>query len=238
MCDTRERLIDYVYDECGEHDRREIQDHLTGCGSCRTELEGLRRVRQELLAWHVPETNSVWRPFAAARPVFSWRDVPAWALAAAAALMLSAGGVGGAVTYAMLGHPAAVVSAVAGPAAAPTVRVPAAAVTSAELTALEDRLMSKMRAELDTRIHLVSAHAAQPELVRASTLAATEPSRDDLLRQINALRRSQIESLGSVWTDMQRLNNRQRNLEQGQGLVLTSLAQRGAVANEAIVNDR
>src|SRR5262245_17460959 len=98
MCDDRERLIGYVYEESDPAERRAIEDHLASCETCRTEIDGLRAVRSDLLAWDVPEYESVWRPFVQPRVAPSWRDIPAWAMAAAASLMLVSGLAGGAVT--------------------------------------------------------------------------------------------------------------------------------------------
>ena len=104
MCDDRERLIGYVYDECDRHERQEIEAHLETCHVCRREITGLRDVRQDLLAWDVPEMPSVWRPFAPQRAPITWRDVPTWMLAAAASLVLLAGAAGGVATHALLPH--------------------------------------------------------------------------------------------------------------------------------------
>jgi len=109
MCDDRERLIGYVYDECDGHERREIEAHLETCHTCRREITGLREVRQDLLAWDVPDTPSVWRPFAPQRAPITWRDVPGWMLAAAASLVFLAGASGGAATQMILPRAAAVV---------------------------------------------------------------------------------------------------------------------------------
>jgi len=109
MCDDRERLIGYVYDECDGHERREIEAHLETCHTCRREITGLREVRQDLLAWDVPDTPSVWRPFAPQRAPITWRDVPGWMLAAAASLVFLAGAAGGAATQMILPRAAAVV---------------------------------------------------------------------------------------------------------------------------------
>ena len=62
MCEERERLIGFVYDECDAAERRTIEEHLETCPTCRREIAGLRGVRQDLLAWSVPEHESVWRP--------------------------------------------------------------------------------------------------------------------------------------------------------------------------------
>ena len=62
MCDDRERLIGYVYDECEADERQRNEQHLAGCLSCRQEIAGLRAVREDLLAWDVPSHASIWRP--------------------------------------------------------------------------------------------------------------------------------------------------------------------------------
>lgn len=116
MCDDRERLIGYVYDECDGRERREIEAHLETCHTCRREITGLREVRQDLLAWDVPDTPSVWRPFAPQRAPITWRDVPGWMLAAAASLVFLAGAAGGAATQMILPRAAAVVALPAPPA--------------------------------------------------------------------------------------------------------------------------
>ena len=45
MCDERERLIGYVYDDCDLEEKRLIEGHLAGCEICRDEISGLRSVR-------------------------------------------------------------------------------------------------------------------------------------------------------------------------------------------------
>ena len=87
MCDDRELLIAYLYDEVDASGRRQMDAHLATCADCREELRSLRDVRQDLLAWDVPEHQSVWKPFVTPAPVVWWRQVPAWGFAAAAAVM-------------------------------------------------------------------------------------------------------------------------------------------------------
>src|SRR5437868_9956348 len=113
MCDERERLIGYVYDECEPAEKRLVEAHLQTCETCREEISGLRGVRNDLLAWDVPDHGSVWTPFVKARPTPSWREIPMWSLAAAAAVVLMVGAAGGAVTQAFM-QPA-VISASVGP---------------------------------------------------------------------------------------------------------------------------
>lgn len=102
MCDKRERLMDYLYDEAAPADRREMEAHLEACHDCRDEMRAFRRVREDLLAWDVPAYESVWTPFAPA-PVAPWyRQVPVWAMTAAAGLMLLLGTAGGFAAHTLL----------------------------------------------------------------------------------------------------------------------------------------
>lgn len=102
MCDKRERLMDYLYDEAAPADRREVEDHLESCRDCKDEMRAFRRVREDLLAWDVPAYESVWTPFAPT-PVAPWyQQVPAWAMTAAAGLMLLLGTAGGFAAQALV----------------------------------------------------------------------------------------------------------------------------------------
>jgi anti-sigma factor RsiW len=113
MCDQRERLMDYLYDEAAPADRQGVEAHLETCGECRSEMRAFRRVRQDLLAWEVPAYESVWTPFAPV-PVAPWyHQVPAWAMAAAAGLMIMLGSAGGFAANALLGGAPAQSTAIA-----------------------------------------------------------------------------------------------------------------------------
>jgi hypothetical protein len=102
MCDQRERLMDYLYDEAPPADRQVVEAHLESCGDCRDEMRAFRRVREDLLAWDVPQFESVWTPFAPT-PVAPWyQQVPAWALSAAAGVMLLLGTAGGFAAQAVM----------------------------------------------------------------------------------------------------------------------------------------
>src|SRR6185369_15204769 len=95
MCEKREHVLDYLYDECDPAERRRVEAHLAECGSCRDELQGWRSVRTDLLAWSVPEQPSVWTPFAPPRVLPWYKQVPVWAMAAAATLVFAIGAAGG-----------------------------------------------------------------------------------------------------------------------------------------------
>src|SRR5262245_28697108 len=152
MCDERERLIGYVYDECEPAERRAIESHLDECDTCRGEIGALKSVRQDLLAWAVPPHEPVWRPFVST-PVVPWyRQVPAWAMAAAASVMFLAGAAGGVVTHTMLfprERPAATV--ITASAMAPATRQLPASVTASDLSDVEQRMVQMMRDELGKR---------------------------------------------------------------------------------------
>lgn len=164
MCDDRERLIGYVYDECEAAERQRIESHLAECVDCRREIAGLRAVRQDLLAWDVPSHASVWRPVAPVRTL-SWRDVPAWAMAAAAGLMLMAGAAGGAAAQVLLTNQAPQVVETASPVVAGQFAV-ADTPTAEDIAALERRFAAvrqELRAEMDAYVRRAATGATTQE---------------------------------------------------------------------------
>ncbi|HET9369708.1 MAG TPA: zf-HC2 domain-containing protein [Vicinamibacterales bacterium] len=200
MCDERERLIGYVYDECDESERRLIDSHLAGCGECRDEIRGLRGVREDLLAWDVPDHGSVWQPFVPAVAAPWYRQVPAWAMAAAASLMFVAGGLGGALTHSVLAARTQTVVADAAP-----VRPVPASISPADLSASEERVISILRAEFGERLDALARQngrtmrvSAPASGITAEQLRAAENTDDPLMpivlelyRDMNRLRPTQ-----------------------------------------------
>jgi len=188
MCDKRERLMDYLYDEAAPADRREVETHLESCGDCRNEMRAFRRVREDLLAWDVPAYESVWTPFAPA-PVAPWyRQVPAWAMTAAAGLMLLLGTAGGFAAQALVPGAAPEAATVA---AAPPVAPAAPAVLPATLVGLD---------ESDVRL-LIQREIAQSGVMRvANTTPGLSPAlRQQLLNETESLVYAQHkETLGRV----------------------------------------
>lgn len=164
MCDERERLIGYVYDDCDPAERRAIEEHLEDCGTCRAEISGLRSVRQDLLAWDVPPHDAIWRPLPAARVLPWYRQVPAWAMAAAAGVMFLVGAAGGVVTHALVPHTQPTTTVVSG---SPLQTIPAG-VTESRLSEVEQRMVEMMRAELSKRPAVASGPVAA-RVVPAST---------------------------------------------------------------------
>jgi anti-sigma factor RsiW len=104
MCEDKELLVAYLYDDLADGDRARFESHLRGCAACRTELRGMREVRADLAAWAPPEPDFGFRvvrggrdaaerdPMPAPAPVSAWRAwwTPAAGLAAAAVLVLAA----------------------------------------------------------------------------------------------------------------------------------------------------
>lgn len=169
MCDERERLIGYVYDECDAAERRTIDAHLEACGVCRDEIRALRDVRGDLLAWDVPEHGSVWRPFAPARVTPWWREVPAWAMAVAATLVFALGAAGGMATHTFVSHDAVQAAPAPAVAAAPLLTPTPVAMSPAEQAAFEQRVIARLDDELDRRVQQVSLSAgakSDPQVAR------------------------------------------------------------------------
>ena len=197
MCDERERLIGYVYDECDDSERRLIDSHLASCEGCRDEIRGLRDVREDLLAWDVPNHGSVWQPFVPAVAAPWYRQVPAWAMAAAASVMFAAGGLGGALTHSVLAARearAAVVAEVA-PVAPATV-----AVTPAELSAIEQRIIAMLRSEFGERL---AASARQD--TRTVRTSASSAITDEQLRAAENADSALMPIVLELYKDMNRL---------------------------------
>ena len=198
MCDERESLLAYLYDETDPAERRRVEAHLAACETCGDELAGLRRVREDLLAWDVPDHGSVWKPFTPARPLWSWRDVPAWTLAAAAAIIFAIGAGSSVAANAWFARtapahatfvvPATPPAAVAGP-------VAPSGVTAAELTAFEMRLERKL-----------DDASANARLKGGLTS-------DDLLEIVRAEHNDMMTTLTASKNDVARLTQRVNNLE-------------------------
>jgi hypothetical protein len=132
---------------------------LVSCEECREEISGLRGVRLDLQAWTLPPHDSVWKPFVPSRVTPWWREVPAWALAAAAGLMFLTGLGGGFAARAI----APVQAVQVGP-TAPTMLQAAPVVTDAQTAAIEQHILASLQAKFESA-QPVSAHAPQPAVV-------------------------------------------------------------------------
>jgi hypothetical protein len=97
MCDNKELLIGFVYDELDDLQRNAVEQHVASCAACRDEAAELRRMRHHLAAWTPPERDLGFQivrgtPAPVTAPVAPsrFRMSPAWGLAAAAVLVLAA----------------------------------------------------------------------------------------------------------------------------------------------------
>jgi anti-sigma factor RsiW len=115
--DRETTLMSYLYDELAPAERTEFDHHLSTCARCRVELNGFGDIRRRLSLWSPPAFNpagasfvgrppslvrlGAQAPFAEVLPLSTsaseqpparsfWRDIPAWARAAAAVLVLGA----------------------------------------------------------------------------------------------------------------------------------------------------
>lgn len=95
MCNNKELLVGYVYNELGADERRTFDAHLQACADCRDELAGLHATRGHLATWAPPEPDLGFQivrhavePRGKVVP-FRSRWMPAFGLAAAAVLVLA-----------------------------------------------------------------------------------------------------------------------------------------------------
>jgi hypothetical protein len=96
MCDNKELLVGYLYDDVTTEERRTFEAHLASCAGCQHEVAALRSTRDHLASWSPPDAELGFRivrqtvePPAKVVP-FRSRWMPAFGLAAAAVLVLAA----------------------------------------------------------------------------------------------------------------------------------------------------
>lgn len=96
MCDNKELLVGYLYDDLTTEERRTFEAHLASCAKCQNDVAALRSTRDHLASWSPPDADLGFRivrqgaePPAKVVP-FRSRWMPAFGLAAAAALVLAA----------------------------------------------------------------------------------------------------------------------------------------------------
>ena len=96
MCNDKDLLVGYVYDDLTSAERTTFDRHLSACASCREEVASLRTTREHLASWAPPDAElgfQIVRTATAGAPrvlPFRSRWMPAFGLAAAAVLVLAA----------------------------------------------------------------------------------------------------------------------------------------------------
>jgi hypothetical protein len=93
MCDSKELLVAYLYDELDPSARRTYEVHVSSCAECRSEIASLRATRGQIAMWTPPEPDLGFQIVRAAPPPppSRFRIAPAWGLAAAAMLVAAIG---------------------------------------------------------------------------------------------------------------------------------------------------
>ena len=94
MCDSKELLVAYLYDELDPSAKRTYEAHVSSCAECRDEIASLRATRGQIAMWTPPEPDfglRIVRGAAAPPPPSRFRIAPAWGLAAAAMLVAAIG---------------------------------------------------------------------------------------------------------------------------------------------------
>ena len=183
-CGDNAALVTYLYDECEPAERRAIETHLAACPVCDAEVAALSSTSLQIAAWTPPALDVNFRVMAeprvstVVRPARWWRQpVPAWAQAAAAAVIFGAGlslGVVGGVTTGRSVDPAPAAGASALTAAAP----PANVASRDDLESLAQRLRAEMS---DMRAVPISAATAS---LPSPSVSGSEA---DLLSRVRAL---------------------------------------------------
>ena len=191
-CGHHELLVTYLYDECDPAERDSIAAHVAICASCAEELQALRDTRVHLAAWSPPALPlgfqitrteaeapaKVLRPAGlAGRSSQSegwWRQpLPAWAQAAAAAVIFASGMSLGAVRSADT------------PATPATASSTGAATVSTPLVA--DAVSRDDLARLDARLRSVEGAQSQQASLRLQRTAAGSIDERALLTRVTAL---------------------------------------------------
>jgi hypothetical protein len=205
MCNNKDALVGYLYDDLPDAERAEFEAHLGGCAECRQELGQLRQTRQHLGAWAPPGPEVNFRVVrgTAAPPRRRLDFVPRWALAAAASLFVLAGAAaianlqveyGGVVIRAGWAGPA--------PAAAPPARIAAPLPAAAPQPSSEE--MGARFARVEQRLHdLERAQTQQPGRIAAAVQpGVTTPELRKVLTELESRLRAEMAiQIRHVWTD-------------------------------------
>jgi hypothetical protein len=216
-------LVSYLYDDIEPADRVAFETHVATCFVCRSELADLRGVRSTLGQWSAPDTARRHQsPVASPQSVRTrawWRDVPVWAQAAAAMLVL---GVSAAVAnldvrYGRDGLNVRTGWSTPEPASAPA-PAPGVDALRAELTAFETELRAEVRAQgaklNETPVSASSEAPARSDaefhrLVRAALDEREKKQEQDLAlhlvqlqRDFNAQRQADIRRTNQLFRDV------------------------------------
>ena len=218
MCEEKELLVAFLYDDLTDGARATFESHLRGCAECRAELKALRAVRSDLAAWAPPEPDFGFRVIrggrdaaatdvreAIAPPVRSWRAwwTPAAGLAAAAILVLAAAaslahvevhrGPDGITVRTGWGAAASAASSAAGASFGGT--RPLSAPRDVRLSSTSD---ADFLAGIDRRLNALEAASHDSGLRYASTLSARSSDAEIIKRVRELLAQSESKQQGEL----------------------------------------
>ena len=220
MCEDKELLVAYLYDDLAGGARATFESHLRGCAECRGELKALRAVRRDLAAWAPPVPDFAFRMINArggrdtaatdvrglvTAPVRSWRAwwTPAAGLAAAAILVLAAAaslahvevhrGPDGITVRTGWGAAASAASSAAGASFGGT--RPLSAPRDVRLSSTSD---ADFLAGIDRRLNALEAASHDSGLRYASTLSARSSDAEIIKRVRELLAQSESKQQGEL----------------------------------------
>ena len=239
MCDSKELLVGYLYGELDDGERRDFDAHLALCDECREEVAALGATRGLVAMWTPPQADLALRVVrsesAPVRPAA--RTWPAWAMAAAAMLVL---GVSAAIANLEIRYDATGLTVRTGWNRPAEVAVAPGAVPSApgdvDLASLNQRLL-----DIETAMQRASAPVA------ATDAAGPRMSDAELLRRVRQLigdaetrqQRELAQVLAQVVRDFDRARRTdllaiQQGLGQYQGMTNAEIAQQRDMLNQFI----
>jgi len=212
MC-NKEQLVAYLYDDLPAGERATVESHAARCAACRDEIAALRGTRQHLAAWAPPDPGFDLRGVRrgeAAEPR-RVRFVPAWALAAAASLLVVAGAAALANLEVRVGSDGLVVrtgwgvsatSPDGGAAATPETSRAADAGLAGELRALQQRLRELEKTQAAEITAAVPAAGSVGDHASAAATQAVEARLRRLIAESERRQRTDMAlQLAAVWKD-------------------------------------
>jgi hypothetical protein len=185
-CGDHGALVSYLYDECAPNERRAISTHVAICRECADELTALGATREQLATWTPPEAQLGFRIVSDSpssnvlRPSRWWqKPMPAWAQAAAAALIFATGVTLGALRGVTSPSDRGSTRSVPQQVNATTPAANTTSVTRADLAALEQRLRSELSQGRSTGSIVSTSNTSDP--------AAATPGDARILERVRAL---------------------------------------------------
>ena len=217
QCGDNPALVGYMYGECEPGERRAIDQHLLVCPACAAELAALGATRIQLAAWTPPDAQLGFRmvsdaaPSNVVRPPRWWaQPIPAWAQAAAAAVIFASGLSLGVWRGTSSEGSASLINSPVTAAAAPTPANAVAVVSAGDLAALEQRLRSEMalmRASAPAGASRTASASEADILARVRTLIDESEQRQQrelalrtaqVVRDFDSQRRVDLQNVRSI----------------------------------------